>query len=229
MKKADYWKDEWEKRAKAGGDLRRIGGWGDRTIQEMLFDINDVSRILELKPEDVLLDIGCAGGLFELAYANWLDRICGVDYSDAMVELAKENTRPYGNVTIKTGNIMSLDFPDGSFSKVLCNSVLQYLDGYQDIRQACTEIHRVLKPDGIGLISLIPDSSLKEAFISEIENLDIDEAKKQESRAKNARAFWIDKEKVVTIGREAGFRHVQTHEPAIEFHRKYYFDIIVKK
>jgi ubiquinone/menaquinone biosynthesis C-methylase UbiE len=229
MSRVDFWRSEWERKAKAGGDLRQVAGWGDRTVQEILLAINDVSKKLELKKGDTLLDIGCDGGLFEIAYAHWLDKIYAIDYLDAMVKIAEENTCTYDNVTIRRGNILNLDFPDNSFDKILCNSVLQYLNDYGDVRQAFLEINRVLKTDGMALISLIPDLSQKEKFILGIDALDFDEARKEEIKAKNDRAFWMDKDAITNIGRESGFRYAKVSEPVIEFHRRYYFDVCLKK
>ena len=77
-----YWREHWNKSAKENEDIRLISGWGNRTFQEMLFAITDVEKKMELKSEDRLLDVGCAAGLFEIAFAHWLKEIYAVDYSE---------------------------------------------------------------------------------------------------------------------------------------------------
>ena len=88
------------------------------------------------------LDIACGtGDLCELLSLKYPDAdIVGVDLSEPMLKIAR--VRMSGpRVTFREGDMCRMDFPDGSFDIVT--------GGYApDLKQALSEIRRVLKPGG---------------------------------------------------------------------------------
>jgi len=75
-----------------------------------------VLAALELTPEDVLLDVGCGGGVFlRRALASGC-RAAGVDHSRDMVRLARETTA--GRAPIVHGSAEKLPFEDGEFTAI---------------------------------------------------------------------------------------------------------------
>jgi ubiquinone/menaquinone biosynthesis C-methylase UbiE len=139
----EYWREHWNRSASENIDLRIISGWGNRTFQEMLITINDISKKLCLCSQDSLLDIGCGAGLFEIAFAPWINEIYGIDYSEKMVELARRNCENYQNVKIINAEIGNLPFPDESFNKVLVNSMIQYLSDMNEVENGLRELYRI--------------------------------------------------------------------------------------
>lgn len=92
------------------------------------------------------LDIACGtGDLCELLAGKYPDAgIVGVDLSEPMLNAAR--ARGLGErITLKTGDMTKLDFPDGSFDVVTGGYALR---NAPDIRQTLSEIRRVLKPGG---------------------------------------------------------------------------------
>ncbi|HZD00034.1 MAG TPA: class I SAM-dependent methyltransferase [Actinomycetes bacterium] len=73
-------------------------------------------------------------------------RLTGVDYSPAMLELARERARSLGRaVDLREGDAHALAFPDASFDTVVCTIGLCSV---RDDRKAVAELVRVLRPGG---------------------------------------------------------------------------------
>ena len=73
-------------------------------------------------------------------------RLTGVDWSPAMLGLARERAAALGrDADLRQGDAQALDFPDESFDTVLCALGLCAIP---DDRRAVTEMARVLRPGG---------------------------------------------------------------------------------
>ncbi len=97
-----------------------------------------------IKKGDKILDLGCGNGrLFEIV--NGAEYI-GVDISEKMIEIAK--TR-YPQAQFLVTSPLLLPFPDNTFDKVFCLSVLHHIPSEQLRRRFLGEIKRVLKPEGL--------------------------------------------------------------------------------
>jgi 2-polyprenyl-3-methyl-5-hydroxy-6-metoxy-1,4-benzoquinol methylase len=107
------------------------------------------------------LDAGCGTGtLSRLLAARGCD-VTGVDASPEMIALARcrptDGTRA-GRLTFQQiPTIASLPFADHAFDGVLCASVLEYVP---DVTQCLAEVHRVLRPGGLLLVSIPNRGSL---------------------------------------------------------------------
>ena len=98
-----------------------------------------------IKKEDKILEIGCGSGNI-LKFVN-SKNIYGLDISPKMIEFCKK-TIPNGDFT--TGDAENLPYEDNFFDKVIISEVLYYLP---NIEKALKEAHRVLKKDGLLLIT----------------------------------------------------------------------------
>ena len=73
-------------------------------------------------------------------------RLTGVDWSPAMLGIARERAATMGRgADLRQGDAQALDFPDESFDTVLCALGLCAIP---DDRRAVTEMARVLRPGG---------------------------------------------------------------------------------
>ena len=96
---------------------------------------------------DQVLDVGCGTGslTFALPAQANVGGITGIDPSAAYVAYATErNTDP--RISFRTGDARELPFADGSFDRVFCQLVLQFIP---ESRKAVEELVRVTKPGGI--------------------------------------------------------------------------------
>ena len=103
-----------------------------------------------------VLDLGCGTAPIARGVAALGKRYVGVDFSPEMVESAKEQNGDLveaGEARMLVGDATNIDFPDGSCGAVTAMGVLEYLT-IDQIRQALKEICRVLRPDGVTILTI---------------------------------------------------------------------------
>ena len=108
------------------------------------------TALAELHPGEVVLDLGSGGGIDVLLSAKRVGpggKAYGLDMTDEMLALARENQRNAGvaNVEFLKGDIESIPLPDASVDVIISNCVIN-LSG--DKRRVIAEAFRVLKPGG---------------------------------------------------------------------------------
>jgi len=102
-----------------------------------------------------ILDVGCGGGkaVYEMTQISSGGRVCGIDYSEEMVKLARKINKKFvenGHVEIILGSVSSLPFPDGVFNLVTAFETSYFWPNFVDDLK---EIRRVLKSGAILLIA----------------------------------------------------------------------------
>jgi arsenite methyltransferase len=108
------------------------------------------TALAELKPGEVVLDLGSGGGIDVLLSAKRVGptgKAYGLDMTDEMLALANENKRTAGvdNVEFLKGEIEHIPLPDNSVDVVISNCVIN-LSADKD--SVLREAFRVLKPGG---------------------------------------------------------------------------------
>ena len=87
------------------------------------------TALIELKPGQVVLDLGSGGGIDVLLSARRVGptgKAYGLDMTDEMLALARENQRKAGveNVEFLKGEIENIPLPDNSVDVVISNCVI---------------------------------------------------------------------------------------------------------
>jgi arsenite methyltransferase len=108
------------------------------------------TALAQLYEGDVVLDLGSGGGIDVLLSAKRVGasgKAYGLDMTDDMLELARENQRKAGvsNVEFLKGEIEAIPLPDNSVDVIISNCVINLS---ADKGQALREAYRVLKPGG---------------------------------------------------------------------------------
>lgn len=154
----------------------------------------------ELKPGEVVLDLGSGAGVDVFLAANAVGqtgKVIGVDMTPEMIARARNNAikSGYTNVEFRQGEIEKLPVDDNSVDVVISNCVINLAT---DKRQVFAEIYRALKIGGRIVISDIV--SLGEVPKSLRSDPDL----------------WscclggaLDRDEYVEIIQSAGFKHVQ--------------------
>ena len=96
-----------------------------------------------------VLDVACGEGYGASFMADVARSVIGVDISDDAVEHAL-STYKNVNLTFRQGDATKLDFVDASFDVVVSFETIEHL---LEQAQMLSEIRRVLRPDGILVIS----------------------------------------------------------------------------
>jgi len=108
------------------------------------------TALAELKPGEIVLDLGSGGGIDVLLSARRVGPTglaYGLDMTDEMLALARANQAKAGvaNVQFLKGEIEHIPLPDNSVDVIISNCVIN-LSGDKD--QVLREAFRVLKPSG---------------------------------------------------------------------------------
>jgi arsenite methyltransferase len=108
------------------------------------------TALATLREGEIVLDLGSGGGIDVLLSANRVGptgKAYGLDMTDEMLSLARENQRKAGvtNVEFLKGEIEAVPLPDASVDVIISNCVIN-LSG--DKRRVLAEAFRVLKPGG---------------------------------------------------------------------------------
>ena len=108
------------------------------------------TALAELKPGETVLDLGSGGGVDVLLSAKRVGpsgKAYGLDMTDEMLALARENQRKAGveNAEFLRGEIENIPLPDNSVDVVISNCVIN-LSADKD--RVLREAFRVLKPGG---------------------------------------------------------------------------------
>jgi len=108
------------------------------------------TALAELKPGEVVLDFGSGGGIDVLLSARRVGptgKAYGLDMTDEMLALARENQRKAGatNVEFLKGEMEDVPLPDGTVDVIISNCVINLA---ADKDRVLAEAFRVLRPGG---------------------------------------------------------------------------------
>ena len=108
------------------------------------------TALAKLNPGEIVLDLGSGGGIDVLLSAKRVGptgKAYGLDMTDEMLALARENQRKAGvqNVEFLKGEIENIPLPDNSVDVIISNCVIN-LSADKD--KVLREAFRVLKPGG---------------------------------------------------------------------------------
>jgi SAM-dependent methyltransferase len=108
------------------------------------------TALIDLQAGETVLDLGSGGGIDVLLSAKRVGptgKVYGLDMTDEMLALARENQRKAGatNVEFLKGDIEHIPLPDNSVDVIISNCVINLSS---DKGQVLREAYRVLKPGG---------------------------------------------------------------------------------
>ena len=112
-----------------------------------------------------VLEIGCGAGLLCLELAKRGHTVIGTDISRHVLSFANalKDQANMDNVSFPLGDAETLMFADRSFDVVICSEVLEHL---MTPAKALSEIRRVLKKDGMAIMTTPCAISLSDLFMN---------------------------------------------------------------
>ncbi len=122
------------------------------TFFEPLHDLTLHEAGIERPRAGSILDIGCGTGVFlrRAAMSFPEAKLTGVDASAEMIKAALASAPAGVDVTLRVGSAEALPLPDSSFDLVVTTSSFHH---WTDQKQGLAEVHRVLRPGGVFVLS----------------------------------------------------------------------------
>jgi arsenite methyltransferase len=136
-----------------------------------------VLRMMDLKPGERVLDLGCGAGWATRLLARMVAAnagtgrkdglVVGIDISDEMIRRARDNSREFRNVEYLVGSAEQIPWKSDFFDKVLSVESFYY---YPDQDRALQELRRVIAPGGrlFILINLYSDNPYSLRWVKEL-------------------------------------------------------------
>jgi ubiquinone/menaquinone biosynthesis C-methylase UbiE len=143
------------------GDARQQVG----TALELSLGCGNPTAVAELHEREVVLDLGSGAGgdvLLSARRVGATGRVYGLDMTEEMLELARENARSAGvaNVQFLKGYIEEVPLPDDAVDVVISNCVINLS---ADKQAVIAEAARVLRPGGrLAVTDVIADEDMDE-------------------------------------------------------------------
>lgn len=118
------------------------------------------------KEKGTLLDVGCSFGVYSYELAKIGYDVTGIDTNKESIDLANKIKRllDFKNISFQHQNILSNDFPAKKFDLVIMIEALEHI---KEDRKVIQEFNRILKDDGIVIIS-VPYAEEIEEYVEPI-------------------------------------------------------------
>jgi ubiquinone/menaquinone biosynthesis C-methylase UbiE len=192
------WKQYWDEQNRSAASDYEV----DRQTQLRDEGIESLSNkeslaFIAAEPSELIFDAGCGTGANILLLHRFVRRIIGMDSSPAAITRCQKRFAldRIDNAEVLQGDVTSVPLPDGTVDRILCMSVLQYVDDAQ-LRAAFREFARILKKNGTLVLHL---KNLASLYLS---------------------TLWLVKRLLLALGRDTKLEHFRTFRWYVnELHR----------
>src|SRR5580704_15354680 len=127
-------------------------GEGPKMEQHHLNITEKTIRLMDLRPGERILDLGCGSGWATRLLARMVGegpegfgQVVGVDVSDEMIRVARADSKDFENVMFVWGSATQIPWEENFFDKMLSIESFYY---WPDQERGLAELFRVMAPKG---------------------------------------------------------------------------------
>lgn len=130
---------------------------------------DDVNRKLNFQMDDMVLDLGGGCGQITRYIAEACREVVLADGAPETLRVAQKTLKNHANISYQVLDIRKppLPFSSNRFDKILCYSVVHYLESLEEFEILIAEFLRISKPQGKILIGDIPLKEKYESYLQE--------------------------------------------------------------
>jgi ubiquinone/menaquinone biosynthesis C-methylase UbiE len=125
--------------------------------------IEDALSSTELKPNELILDLGCGTGFLFQHINKRAGLLVGIDLSSRALREAKKHTKNMPNIVLVRADADNTPFLDHIFDKVFAITVLQNMPNPM---KTITEMKRIAKPQSTFAITGLKKKFTQESFVN---------------------------------------------------------------
>ncbi|MGB7346540.1 MAG: class I SAM-dependent methyltransferase [Pirellulaceae bacterium] len=187
--------------------------------------VDQVARHLEFSKNDHLLDLGCGNAALGSHLFDLIDRYTGVDFSEYLLEVAREYFHQPDKTQYMVADIRNTDcyvVEAASATKVLIYGCISYLTK-TEVRELLTELRRSLPKLKTVFIGNIADRSKAADFFA-ARNIDDFSLNDPTSPI----GVWWDQSEIADLVTEVGFSARCVSMPKEFYGGSYRFDIVLQ-
>jgi ubiquinone/menaquinone biosynthesis C-methylase UbiE len=134
-----------------------------RYLGEQNAKIEEVLSSTELKPNEVVLDLGCGTGFLFQHIDKAIRLLVGLDISSKALREAKKRTKNLSNTVLIRADADNTPFPDHIFDRIFAITLLQNMPNPM---KTITEMKRIGKPQAIFAITGLKKKFTQESFVN---------------------------------------------------------------
>jgi len=124
-------------------DSKNQSTYASRTAEQKW--IHTINQNVDIQDKEIL-DLGCGGGIYSKVFAlSGAKHVTAMDFSQEMLNGAKENCRGLKNITFVRGNALDTKLREEAFDVLLERAVIHHI---HDLRPCFQEAGKILKTKG---------------------------------------------------------------------------------
>ncbi|WP_094227458.1 class I SAM-dependent methyltransferase [Methanolobus psychrotolerans] len=120
-----------------------------RTIRNIAEEAETMIKLIDLRPDHNVLEIGCGTGEFSIELSRYCKQVLALDISQGMLEFAREKsiTRGRDNIDFTKAGFLTFEPKGKEFDAVVTQLVLHHLPDFWKLI-ALRNVNSMLKPGG---------------------------------------------------------------------------------
>ncbi|SFM08127.1 Methyltransferase domain-containing protein [Gracilibacillus orientalis] len=127
--------------------------------------IETIKDLVPIKNISEALDVGCGGGIYSKALSDMgVNFVTGVDFSESILEAARQNCKEYKNISFKYGSALDTGLDSNRFNLLLERAVIHHIE---DLHNCFKEAFRLLGSNGFYIVQ---DRTLEDCLLEGHDN-----------------------------------------------------------
>ena len=203
---------------------RTIGGKPEPD-EQVEIHVKSIADLLKLDERDVLLDLCCGNGIVTARLALLCSTVIGIDYSDELIQVAKNNNSASNVVYIRGSveDIREFELPVVAPTKICMNGALQYFTE-ATVDQLLASVRRLARVNLELAFTTVPDADKLEKFYNTPERRA--DYERRMAAGNEAIGTWWNRDHLISIFKKAGYQATAIDpDPALSF-AHYRFDVL---